>query len=423
MTGGAGATSVVVGAGIVGVAAAINLLRAGQSVTLIDRQVPGEGCSAGSGGILVSSSIVPVTLPGLVWKAVRMLVRPDGPLYLRWRYLPSMAPWLVRYLSHCRTSEAHRIAAALTPLVADSLDEHRHLAKGTAAERLIRETAYAFVYRNREAFAADTFAWRLREENGINWRVVEGGAVAEFEPALNAAYRYLAVFDGQHGFIDDPASYIRGLVNAFVAEGGCFRQLEIKALTRDASGRVALCAEGQNIHADDIVIAAGAWSGRLLATIGVGIPMESERGYHVELLGPSVKLNNALMIADAKCVVTPMSGRLRLAGLVEFGGLEAGPSEAPIRTLAALAGRMFPRLTFERQTAWMGHRPATVDSLPVIGAVPGCVGLTVATGHHHIGLTSGPRTGRLVADLIIGRQSQLPLLPYRVSRFADARAS
>jgi D-amino-acid dehydrogenase len=416
----ASATNViVVGAGIVGVATALNLLRAGRSVTLIDRQAPGKGTSFGSGGILASSSIVPLTMPGLIWKAPGMLVKSNGPLYLRWSYLLRLMPWLLHYLQHCRADETRRIATALAPLVVDSLDEHRRLAKGTAAENRIHSKAYAVVYRDRAAFAADAFAWYLRKENGITWRTVEGEAVAELEPSLNSAYRYLAIFDHQHGTIDEPGEYIKDLARAFVAEGGCLEQREVKALIRNADGRVALCTDGQNLEADHIIIATGAWSGRLLASIGVNIPLESQRGYHIELLNPSTTINNAMLLADAKCVVTTMSGKLRLAGLLEFGGLDAKPSQMPIRTLIALISRMFPKLTFEQHTEWMGHRPALPDSLPVIGAVPGYSGLLAAFGHHHVGITSGPKTGRLMANLITGRQSQLDMSPYQVSRFGS----
>ena len=412
--------TVVVGAGIVGVATALNLLRAGRSVTLIDRRAPGEETSSGNGGILVSSSIVPVTVPGLLRKVPQMLASRKGALFFRWNYLPRMMPWLVRYLSHCRPDEARRIAAGLAPLVADSLDEHQHLSKGTHAQRRIRPRPYAFVYRDRASFEADAFAWRIREENGISWRTVEGDAVSEMEPALNPVYRYLAIFDHQHGTIDGPGEYVKELAGAFAEEGGSLEQREIMELKRKADGRIILRASGESIEAEFIVIAAGAWSGRLLASIGVKVPLESERGYHVELLSPSMTPHHALMLTDAKCVVTPMNERVRLAGLVEFGGLDAGPSQAPIRSLVALARRAFPKLTFERHTEWMGHRPAPSDSLPVIGSVPGCRGLMLAFGHHHVGMTSGPKTGRLISDLITGRQPQLEMSPYSVSRFSGA---
>ena len=421
MMGAADATGiVVVGAGIVGVATAINLLRAGRRVVLLDRQAPGEGTSCGSGGILVSSSIVPVTVPGLLTKAPRMLARSDGPLYLRWRYLPRLMPWLLRYLSHCRAGATRRIAMGLAPLVADSLDEHRRLARGSAAERRIQARPYAMVYRDRAAFLADAFAWRLREEQGITWQTVEGDALAELEPALNPAYRHAAILSHQHGTLDEPGEYIKELAQTFVEEGGSVEQREVTALVRKADGKVALRCNGDAREAEHIVVAAGAWSGRLLASIGVRIPLESERGYNIELLEPSTTLRHAIMLTDAKCVVTPMSGKLRVAGLVEFAGLDAGPSAAPIRTLIALASCAFPKLTFERHTEWMGHRPAPADSLPVIGKVPGCSGLSVAFGHHHVGMTSGPRTGRLVADLILGRQPQTDISPYQASRFAGA---
>ena len=148
------------------------------------------------------------------------------------------------------------------------------------------------------------------------------------------------------------------------------------------------------------------------------MPLETERGYHIELHGVSVKPNHAMMVADGKFVVTPMRNRLRLAGLVEFGGLDAPPSPAPVKTLMKRAEIIFPGLTYESTTDWLGHRPAVADSLPVMGPVDGHPGLVLAFGHHHVGLTSGPRTGRLIADQIVGRTPNVDLTPYDVKRFA-----
>ena len=408
---------IVIGAGIVGVATALNLLRAGRPVTIVDKQAPGDGASFGNGGILVPSSIVPVTVPGLLKKAPRMLLDPSGPLYLRWRYLPRLLPWLTQYLGHCTAEHTERIAAGLAPMVAQSLDEHRRLAKGTAAERRIRAMSYAFVYRDKAHYDADGFGWRLRRENGIVWRTVEGDAVLEAEPALDPAYRFLAIFDDQHGTIDAPGDYVKDLARAFVAEGGHIERREINRLERGADGRIRLHTDQGILGAETVVVATGAWSARLLASLGIKIPLESERGYHIELVEPSLTLNNALMLSEGKCVATPMSGRIRIAGLVEFAGLDAGPSRAPIRTLLTWAKRMFPGLTFEHHTEWMGHRPAPADSLPIIGSMPGADGLFAAFGHHHVGMTSGPRTGRLLADLIVGRRPNVDLSIYRPSRF------
>ena len=410
-------TVIVVGAGIVGTATALNLQRLGRRVTLIDRAEPGEGTSYGSGAILVPSSIIPVTTPGLIGKIPSMLSDPLGPVYMRWSYLPRMLPWLWRYLRQTRPEQVEYVARHIAPMVAESLDEHRALARGTTAERHILSLPYAFVFRDRGVFESDPFGWELRRRNGISWRTLEGDAVAEAEPALSRDYRFLAIFDDQHGLIDAPGDYVKALAAALLGGGGEVIQAEIKGFVRDGERIVGVeSAQGRHLGATTVV-AAGAWSARLLATLGIDIPMETERGYHLDLFEPSVKPNMAMMIADGKFVCAPMPSRLRIAGLVEFGGLDAGPSAAPVKTLETRLGRVFPGITYAEMKPWLGHRPAPVDSLPVLGPVAGLKGMVCAFGHHHIGLTSGPRTARLVADMISGRQPNIDLQPYSPDRF------
>lgn len=410
-------TAIVVGAGIVGAATALNLQRLGWRVTLVDRARPGEGTSFGSGAILVPSSIIPITVPGLIGKIPSMLSDPLGPVYMRWPYLPRMLPWLWRYLRQTTPARVEHVARHMAPMVADSLDEHRALAAGTLAASHIHARPYAFVFKDRATFEADPFAWNLRRDNGIAWRTLEGDAVRAAEPALNPDYKFLAVFDEQHGFIDAPGDYVKALAGAFAGVGGEVVEAEVHGFVRDGNAITGIdTTEGRRL-ADTTVVAAGAWSAKLLETLGLHIPMETERGYHLDLFEPSVKPNNALMIADGKFVATPMPSRLRIAGLVEFGGLDAGPSAAPIRTLETRLGRVFPGITFERKSTWLGHRPAPVDSLPILGPVAGLDGLICAFGHHHVGMTSGPRTARLIADMISGRRPNIALAPYGPDRF------
>ncbi|MEK9754045.1 MAG: FAD-binding oxidoreductase [Rhodospirillaceae bacterium] len=408
---------IVVGAGIVGTATALNLQRRGRPVTLVDRAEPGEGTSYGSGAILVPSSIIPVTTPGLIGKLPSMLSDPLGPVYMRWSYLPRMLPWLMRYLAQTKPERVRHVARHMAPMVADSLDEHRALAAGTAAERYIHSLPYAFVFKSRAAFEADPFAWDLRRENGISWRTLEGDAVAEAEPALSQDYRFLAIFDDQHGLIDAPGDYIKALAGALAAGGGEIVSAEVKGFLRDGNRITGIETDRGRHEAETTVIAAGAWSARLLTTLGLDIPMETERGYHLDLLDPSMKPNMAMMIADGKFVCSPMPSRLRIAGLVEFGGLDAGPSAAPVNTLKTRLARVFPSLTYGEMKPWLGHRPAPVDSLPILGPIRGLDGLVCAFGHHHVGLTSGPRTARLIADMVAGRQPNIDLSPYSPGRF------
>ncbi|HEU0220984.1 MAG TPA: FAD-dependent oxidoreductase, partial [Paracoccaceae bacterium] len=250
----------IVGAGIVGISTAIWLQRAGHEVVLVDREGPAAGASQGNGGVLASAGVVPVTVPGLIAKAPRMLLDPDEPLFLRWSYLPRLAPWLVRYLGHCRAAEAERIAAALHGIIGESLAEHRALAAGTGAERWIVPSDYLCLYRDRAAFEADAFGWSLRARHGFQWEELEGEGFRAYDPAIASGLSFAARLGG-HGRIADPRRYVEDLARHVVERGGRVVIAEATEVVR-ANGRAAgVRVGGATIAADQVVIAAGAWSG------------------------------------------------------------------------------------------------------------------------------------------------------------------
>ncbi len=406
----------IIGAGIVGVSTAIWLQRDGHRVTLIDRAGPGEGASFGNGGVLASCAMVPVTGPGLMGKAPWMLLNRDQPLFLKWGYLPKLLPWLRRYLAHANEADTRRIASAIAGVVGDSLTEHQALADGTAAAKWIVPSDYLYIYRDRAAFEADALPWQIRRAHGVTWEELEGPALRAYDRIFSPDQAF-AVKMGDHGRIADPGRYVKALAAHVEDEGGDVVTGEVTGFSRDGDRITGVRIGDNTLEADAVVLATGAYSGPLAKELGLSVPLESERGYHVELWEPSAMPRAPVMIAGAKFVVTPMEGRLRLAGIVELGGLNAPPSRAPFDLLRRAARAAMPGLTWARETEWMGHRPAPADSIPVIGAVPGLTGAYTAFGHHHIGLTSGPKTGRLLAQLISGRQPNLDLEVYSPARF------
>lgn len=412
----------VIGAGIVGVSTAIWLAREGVHVTLVDRAEPGEGTSFGNGGVLASCSVVPVTVPGLIGKAPGMLLDPKSPLFLRWSYLPRLLPWLTKYLRHCTADEARRIAGALLPVLADSYEQHRALAGGTPAEQWLVSSDYTFVYRDRAAFAADAFGWGLRREAGFRWDELEGEAFRRYDPLFGPANTFAARLR-DHGHIRDPGRYVKDLAAHLQTLGGTVRRAEVRDFRFEGDQLTGLETDQGFVACERAVLATGVWSRRLAARLGVDVPLESERGYHLELENPSALPVAPMMVASGKFVVTPMEGRIRLAGIVEFGGLEAPPSEAPFKILEDQARHAMPSLTWSGTRRWMGHRPAPADSIPVIGAAPRRRDVLMAFGHHHVGLTGGPKTGRLVADLILGRHPNVDLKPYDPGRFPVTRVA
>lgn len=410
-------TVAVIGAGIVGVSTAVWLARDGHTVVLVDRLAPGEATSYGNAGVLASCSVVPVTVPGLIGRAPGMLLNGDSPLFLRWSYLPRLLPWLLRYLSHCRAEETERIAAALTPIIGDSLEQHQALARGTPAERWIAPSDYVYAYRDRAAFEGDALVWRLRGENGFAWDLLEGTALRDYEPGLGPEFRCGVRLPG-HGHIKDPGRYVKDLAAHLESLGGAVRQAEVRDFVFEGEALAGLETSAGRIDCNRAVVAGGAWSGSLTERFGLTVPLETERGYHIELREPNQMPRAPVMVTTGKFVATPMDGRLRCAGIVEFGGLEAEPSRAPFALLLKQVKQAFPTLTWSGVDEWMGHRPAPSDSIPVIGALTGRPDVHMAFGHHHVGLTGGPKTGRIVADLISGRRPNFDLSPYRPERFS-----
>lgn len=408
--------TVVIGAGIVGVSAAIWLRRAGVAVTLIDRLGPGKGTSHGNAGVLAACSVAPVTAPGLVAKAPGMLASRDFPLFLRWSYLPKLAPWLLKYLANANDTDTRRIARALTPIVADSVSQHLALTQDLGLSEWVTQSDYAYAYRDRAAFEADRYTWDLRREAGFEPQLIEGADVRDYEPNIAGVGLIAALSD--HGYIRDPGGYVAALAERFTGMGGRVLQAEVKDF--DLSGgqiRGIETNEGR-IDCDSAVLATGVWSKPLMRKLGLNVPLESERGYHIVHEAAENGPTRPVMIAAGKFVATPMAQGVRCAGIVEFGGLDAGPSKAPFALLRRQTKAAFPKMSFAREIEWMGHRPAPSDSLPLIGQI-GDSRVYAGFGHHHIGLTGGPKTGRLIAGLIAGQPTNMDLSAYAPERFAN----
>ena len=406
---------VVIGAGIVGVSTGIWLRRAGAEVTIVDRLGPGQGTSHGNAGVLASVAMVPVTTPGLIRKAPGYLMDPNVPLYLRWSYLPKLAPWLARYLKNANDSDTRRIARDLTPIVSDSVVQHKSLVSDLGLQDWVSESDYCFAYRNRAVFEAEGYIWALRHEAGFSPQLIEGRDVHDYEPNISDDIQLIAALK-EHGFIRDPGGYVRALANAFTNIGGKIHIADVNDFDL-SGGRISAVetSEGR-IECDDAVLATGVWSKPLMKKLGLNVPLESERGYHIVYENATGGPVRPTMVAAGKFVATPMAQGVRCAGVVELGGLEAGPSKAPLALLRKEARATFPNLHATSEIEWLGHRPAPSDSLPLIGQI-GSTRVYTAFGHHHIGLTGGPKTGRLVAGLITGQPTNMDLSAYAPQRF------
>ncbi len=405
---------VVVGAGICGLSAAIWLRRAGHDVTLIDKDGPGAGASYGNAGLLAEWAIVPVSGPGIAWTGLKYLMSRDAPLSLQWSELPRLAPWLAQFLRNSTDARTRHISTALSHLLHDSVDQHRALTRGTQAERWIASSDIGFAYPDRAAFEADAYSWELRRIAGYVPEVNEGPAVQEIEPMLGPATTCLARLKG-HGHIVNPGAYLADLAKVLEEEGGTVCRAEMRDVTL-VDGRIAQVLTDQGpLPCDIAVLAAGIWSEPLARKLGVRVPLVAERGFHLEFKDPSQMPKMPLMMSSGKFAVNPMQQGLRCAGMVELGSTSPDMSRGPLDLLARNVARVFPDLGYDSVEEWMGFRPSTPDSLPLIGEM-GASGVFAAFGHQHIGLTGGPKTGRWVADMIGGR-ANAELQAFDANRF------
>lgn len=388
-----------------GVATALWLARAGVRSTVVDAGGVGAGASQGNGGVLANVSVVPVTTPGLIGKAPSMVLDRKSPLFLRWRYLPRLLPWLRRYLAHANASDVDRISRALHHLLHDAPEQHAHLAKGTKAERYLKPGAYYYAYTDRAAFEADAFSWGVRAERGHRWTQMTASEFSEAQPGFGETVGHAVRLDG-HGRVSDPHAYLKALAEHAESLGVQFVKDRVVDFERASSNGTrniaAVIGEKATYPCTQMVLATGAWSKPVASKLGITLHLETERGYHVEFHNPSIMPTSPVMVAAGKFVITPMEGRIRSAGVVEFAGLEPPPSEPPFDLLIEQTKEALPGLTFDRVERWMGHRPAPADSIPYIGASARLPNAFLAVGHHHIGLTASAKTGRILADCVMG---------------------
>ena len=406
----------IIGAGIVGVAAAISLQRAGHNVILIDRGGPASGASFGNAGILAAGSIMPVPNPSLLKKLPSLIFKKNSPLFLKLTYLPRLMPFLMGYLSHCNTKDVNKYAISMSTLIYDTVEQHLLLAKGTRAEKFIVKSDYCFGYETEKAFSDDQLSWNLRAKLGYKFKVNSGSEFSLFDPFYDGLFNVVVRCQG-HGRILDPGKYVKALCGHFVEQGGDLIISEVKdiMLNRNKGPRIFL--DSESINVDQVLVAAGAWSKTLIKKFRIKTPMESERGYHLEYIRPNLYPKVSMMVTSKKFVITPMNDRIRAAGLVEFASLKTGLRRNPIDYLKKSVKELFPDLLYKDIDQWLGHRPALTDSLPMLGHIDPEKKIWLAFGHQHLGLTAGPKTGRIVADLMLDKGSNNYLSNFNPNRF------
>ncbi len=409
----------IIGAGIVGVSSAAFLQRAGYRVTLIDRLPPGEGCSFGNAGGLAYAEIKPNVHPRIFAKIPGWLLDPLGPLTIRWSYLPKALPWFMAAARNGMPSRVKAITAARADLGLRVLSDFETLLKAAGHHNLMDYRETLRLFDNEKQFNSEADERALKKAHGLECRTFTGDEAREMEPAI-AKHISHGAFHGGWTFVRNPERVVKSIAEQIVRDGGEIVGDEVVRIETDGRRATSLdLSSGRSIALDRLVICAGAYS-RLLATqLGDKVLLEAERGYHMVLPDPGITLSRSLTYARTPAVATPMDMGLRLAGTAEFAGLDAAPNWARADVLWKIFKILLPGLNEPdaATTRWMGRRPSTPDSLPVIGPSKNASNVWYGFGHGHMGLTWGPSTGRLISEMMAGARSNIDLAPFRADRF------
>lgn len=408
---------VVIGAGIIGICTALSLAERGVSVILLDRNEPGSGASSGNAGVISPFSVVPQSMPGL-WKNIpRWLIDPKGPVNIRPGHFPKFIPWALKFLRNGTIQKVHKTAEAMHNLNHDNIHLYRKYLQGTGFESLIKDSFYVYAYRSHEKANLTTIENKIRRQYGAKVDLIQSTDLRMLEPALSAEFKSAIVVNGQARALS-PGKICAVLARKFIEAGGRIERQTVLSLARSADGW-QIKTKTKTFLAKRVVLAAGAWSIDLLRPLGLSMPLEAERGYHVLYKNPGVELNNSVMDMDMKFVASSMDLGLRAAGTAEYAGLDHPPNPRRLYALKENAKRLCPDMNTDDLQTWTGVRPSFPDSLPVIGAITGFEGLIGAFGHSHWGFMMGPKTGQIVADIVTDRTPNIDLAPYSSERFSS----
>ncbi|WP_244808247.1 NAD(P)/FAD-dependent oxidoreductase [Caballeronia zhejiangensis] len=404
---------IVIGAGIVGLACAWAALREGARVTLVDRDFEADRASHGNAGGIAVTESTPIAVHGMFTKAAKWLMDPLGPLALDWKHVPKALPWFMAFRRASEPARFRAISHALSLLNNRVYDDILPMFDDIGASAMLYRRGALTVYETDAAFAADQPEWSFKRELGARWHALSAQQVRECEPSLAPVFRH-GVFLDDWSHIGDPRRIVTLLRERVRALGARFVTGIARAI--DAPESVVL-DDGTRVNGRRIVIAAGAWSAALARSIGDSVLLESERGYNATLPKHGVALTREVIFAERKFVATPLDIGLRIGGAAEFAGIDAPPNYRRSDALLELGKRFIQGIDDTDAVKWMGHRPATPDSLPVIGASPRMPSVVHAFGHGHLGLTQSATTAALVADVLAGRTPRVPLTPYSIARF------
>lgn len=409
-------TDIVLGAGVIGAAIALELARRGRAVTLVEKDSPGRGCSYGNMASIAVAGFLPNAGPA-AWKHVPgWLLDPAGPVRVRASALRSMAPWLIAHAAAGRPARFRALTAAGSALHRHALADWRALAAEAGVAHMFSARGTLSLFSSDRELAGDAPAFAALEEHGFAFQRLTGPEARELEPTLGPAITAAALLP-DNVYVADPHLLVVALVERFKALGGRVETGEAVAVER--AGRVSglRLSDGRVLEGETLTLAAGHATAALARSVGEPIPLVAERGYHTQFAAPNVVPAHALIWHARAFMITPTAGGLRVGGTVEFASPDAPPDWRRADVLLPQAREALPELDTDGGERWIGCRPGLPDTIPILSPSAKTRGLFYATGHGHLGLTQGAVTGKAMAALVAGEAPALDLSPYRVDRF------
>ncbi|KAB1115074.1 FAD-dependent oxidoreductase [Neorhizobium galegae] len=407
---------IIIGAGVIGLSAAVALQAAGLQVAVIDREGPAAGASAGNAGAFAFTDILPLASPGILKKAPRWLLDPLGPLSVPPAYALRIVPWMYRFWKACHSDRIAVAIAAQTALMDLSKAGLEPFLQQTGLMSMLRKEGNLQLYESDAEFRASLPGWDARERHGIAFRHLDADGMAAIQPGLSPRFTCGTFTPGWYS-IADPKLYTLALADHFRSRGGMIETADVQSLQPAGETVTILTADGRRMEAASVVLSAGAFSRRFARMLGDDIPLETERGYNTTLPGSAFDIRTQLTFGGHGFMVTRLSTGIRVGGAVELGGLKLPPDFRRADAMLKKAAAFLPGLETEGETRWMGFRPSLPDSLPVIGRAPKAPRVVYAFGHGHLGLTQSVGTAQLVSEIVNGRSPAVDLAPFSPQRF------
>ena len=405
----------IVGAGIQGVSNALFLQKKGFDVTIFDRDNPGaQAASYGNAGHFSPYACVLMNRPDIISDVPAMLLSSTGPLALKWNYLPKMIPWLTQFLRNCTTKRMMHTAKNMHQILDLALSAYDELFDDIAIDDLVEKKGILYIWNDQNS-KSRKLEIDVRNELGVDQQVVSPKEIHDLEPNIKPFYHGGVYYRyGRHA--RNPKKILLKLFDLFLQKGGKFLKMNVKDINFEEE-KPTVETESQRYIFDKLVIACGAFSKKLTDNLGEKIPLDTERGYHVHFKNCDHLLTRPVIFQNRGFGITPMEQGLRVVGTVEFGGLKNPLSKSRVKNLINNAKYMLGDLP-EHEDEWLGFRPTLPDFLPVMGPSKNYKNIFYCFGHHHLGWTLGPISGKIISGMIAKENTNLNLSPYSSTRFS-----